>query len=334
MSSVPLPVAVVGCGRMGRLHARCYAQIPGVQLIGVHDHNAAHAAAAAKDYNTAVASIEDLAERARAVTIAVPTIHHLAVARPFLERGIPCLIEKPLAPTVAEARAIAELAERHKTFVQVGHIERFNPAVVALQKLDLRPQYIETIRVSPMTFRSIDVGVVLDMMIHDIDIVLTLAGSTPAAVDSVGVAVIGQSEDICNARVRFANGCVATLSASRLALKTERKLKLVSHDGYASIDYAKKSGILIPRSPTLDALRSAAAGIRAGQVDPTTVNYSALVNPQPLVIHDVEQIRAQLDSFVAAVRRERETPIPAVAGLAAIDLAERIVANMTPGTAL
>src|SRR5688500_14137551 len=152
----PLPVAVIGTGRMGRLHARAYSQMPSVRLIGVADANPDSAAAAARDFNTAACSIEQLLDRARAVSIAVPTQFHLSAAEPFLRRGIACLIEKPLARDPDEARRIVQLARDHKTIVQVGHIERFNPVVRAMQRLELKPRYIEVSRISPMTFRSLD----------------------------------------------------------------------------------------------------------------------------------------------------------------------------------
>ncbi|MEM6314547.1 MAG: Gfo/Idh/MocA family oxidoreductase, partial [Planctomycetota bacterium] len=213
-----LPVGVIGCGRMGRLHARVYGEMPDVELVSVCDADEANARRVAETYGGRhTTSVEELAERVQAVTIAVPTVHHLDVATPLLERGIACLIEKPLAPDVVTARKIAELAEKHDAVVQVGHIERFNPVVRSLRALQITPRFIEVTRVSPMTFRSIDVGVVLDMMIHDIDIVTWLAGSTVEAVEAVGVPVLVSGvEDVCNARIRYANGCVANLTASRM----------------------------------------------------------------------------------------------------------------------
>src|SRR3954454_3016609 len=242
MSSLaPLAVAVIGCGRMGQLHARVYSQMPQVRLVGLYDADADVAAAARDKHGGEVfASVEAMAERVQAVTIAVPTQFHAFVAEPLLRRGIHCLIEKPLAKDVAEARQIVAWSKEHGATVQVGHIERFNPIVRSMTKLSVEPRFIEVIRISPLTFRSIDVGVVLDIMIHDIDIVLKLARSKVARIDAVGVSVIGGVEDICNTRLTFENGCVANLTASRLALKTERKLRVFSSDAYVSIDYQKK----------------------------------------------------------------------------------------------
>src|SRR5688500_3105948 len=174
-STDTLPVAVIGCGRMGKLHARVYSQMPNVKLLGVYDANPATAAAVASEYKTQVIdNPSELLPHAKAVTVAVPTQHHLAVAEPFLRRGIACLIEKPLAKDVAECRRIVELARQHDATVQVGHIERFNPALRAAQRLNIQPRFMEVTRISPMPFRSLDVGVVLDVMVHDLDIVLNL----------------------------------------------------------------------------------------------------------------------------------------------------------------
>src|SRR5438445_1290004 len=240
-SQLKLPVGVVGCGRMGRLHARTYAQMSGTKLVGVCDAVLKAAETVAAEFGTrVVANLDELAEMVSAVTIAVPTEHHARAAEPFLKHGIPCLIEKPLAKDSAEGKQIVELAARHGAMLAVGHIERFNPAVVALTKLNLSPRFIDALRVSPLPFRSLDVGVVLDVMIHDIDIVLSLVKSAVKQVDAVGASVIGAVEDVCNARLTFANGCVANLTASRLALKTERKLRFFSQEAFVSIDYQKK----------------------------------------------------------------------------------------------
>ena len=315
---------------MGRLHARVYSEMPSVKLVGVVDASAEAAASAAEDFGCrAYGDVEELLPHVRAVSIAVPTEFHAQVAKPLLARGIACLIEKPITKTVEEARAIVAQAKAGGAVVQVGHIERFNPVVRAMDRLQIRPGFIEVSRISPMTFRSIDVGVVLDVMIHDIDIVLRLAGSPVERVDAVGVSVIGPTEDICNARLSFANGCVANLTASRLALKTERKLRVFSPDAYVSLDYQKKYGIVVRRSGNLDAVREVVARIRAGEVsDLSQLNYADLVQVEELEIDDVEPARAQLESFVAAVRGEMPPVVSAEDGLAAVELATRIVETM------
>jgi predicted dehydrogenase len=313
---------------MGRLHARVYSQLPGVRLVGVYDANPEAAQAAAEEYKTTVVSnLNDLIGQVRAVSIAAPTQFHATLAEPFLKAGIGCLIEKPLAKDTAECRRIVEWARQSGAAVQVGHIERFNPVVRAMSRLEITPRFIEVTRVSPLTFRSIDVGVVLDIMIHDIDIVLNLARSPVERVDATGVSVIGGVEDVCSARLTFANGCVANLTASRLALKTERRLRVFSSDAYVSIDYQKKYGIVARRSGNLDAIRDAVAKIRSGEIeDLSDLNYHDLVQIEELQIDDAEPIRAEIESFIQSIRTGSRPIVTAEDGLAAVETAERIIA--------
>jgi len=328
----PLPVGVIGCGRMGRLHARVYSEMPSVKLVGVFDDSREAAESAAAEYKCpAAGSLDELLGRAQAVTIAVPTRFHADVAERCLGRGVACLVEKPLAKDVADGRRIADAARRAGVTVQVGHIERFNPVVRAMGKLAMAPRFIEVIRISPMTFRSIDVGVVLDMMIHDIDIVLKLARSPVARIDAVGVSVIGGHEDICNARLTFANGCVANVTASRLALKTERKLRVFSSESYLSVDYQKRFGVVVRRTGNLDAIREAAESIRRGDVaDASGLNYTDLLQVEELQISDTEPLRAQLDAFVSSVRDGTPPEVTVEDGLAAVETAVRIVQAIAP----
>jgi predicted dehydrogenase len=313
---------------MGRLHARVYSQMTSVRLVGVYDQNPDAAAEAGDQYNTpAFSDVDELLSQVKAVTVAVPTVAHLEMARRCLERKVACLIEKPLARNSAEGREIVELTRRAGVVVQVGHVERFNPAVRAMERLGVRPRFIEVTRVSPLTFRSIDVGVVLDMMIHDIDIVLMLSGrSKVSRVDAVGVSVIGDVEDVCNARLAFENGCVANLTASRLALKTERRLRVFSADAYVSLDYQKKYGIVAHRGANLDAIRDTVAKIKRGEVeDLSELNFQDLVQIEELQIDDVEPLRAEQEAFVRSVAMGGPAVVTAEDGLAAVEVAERVV---------
>jgi predicted dehydrogenase len=317
---------------MGRLHVRVYSQMPTVKLMGVHDNSADVTAAVADEFGApAMESVEKLLDVVDAVTIAVPTKFHLGIAEKCLRRKIACLIEKPLAKDTIEGKRIVELAREFSTAVQVGHIERFNPAIRAMARLNIQPRFMEVTRISPMTFRSIDVGVVLDMMIHDIDIVLNLAASTVSKIEAIGVSVIGEVEDICNARLTFANGCVANLTASRLAMRTDRRLRVFSNDAYVSIDYQKRHGTVIRRSGNVDAIREAVARIRAGEVeDLSQLNYKDLVHIENLQSDDVEPLRAELDSFVQAVKTGEKPIVTAEDGLHAVEVAQRIVKEIGP----
>ncbi len=327
--SDPIPVAVIGTGHMGRHHARVYRELDEADLIGVVDIDAGRAADIARQFETqAYASIDPLLDRVRAVSVAVPTVAHVEVARPLIERGLPVLVEKPLAPDSAAARSLLDLARRHHGLLQVGHSERFNPVVRAMSRMSVAPRFIETHRISPFTFRSADIGVVMDMMIHDIDIVLHLVRSRPASVDAVGVSVLARHEDIANARITFEDGCVVNLTASRLALKTERKIRVFSEEAYLSLDYQKKTGIAIKKDANLDLLKLAREHDAADLSQLAGADFGSLVKVEPLQVDDVEPLRAELQSFLRAVRTGDSPEVSAEDGVAAVELAERIVAAL------
>ena len=321
-------IAVVGAGRMGKLHARILSEMPAAQLACVVDINPAVAQGVAKQRNTVA-----LSEAAAAVPIcdaaiiAVPTLQHIEAARPFVAAGKPVLIEKPISDNVAAAEELIALAAKTGASVQVGHTERFNPAVLAMQKYAIRPKFIEAQRISPFTFRSADVGVVLDMMIHDIDLVLMLAASEVRAVHAVGVNVIGAHEDICNARLIFDNGCVANITASRLAIKTERKMRIFSEEAYLSVDYGKKVGLVVKKSANLDLIQMA----RDMNVDDLaelaqTLDYAKLLKVEQLVVDDsIEPLRSQAQAFLQTVRDGAPPVVSGADGLAAVRVAARIV---------
>ncbi|MCE5277789.1 MAG: Gfo/Idh/MocA family oxidoreductase [Planctomycetaceae bacterium] len=325
-------IAVVGCGRMGKLHARVISETPEAVLACVVDSNAAAANALGKQRNCpALTDAAEAVKIADAAIIAVPTSAHLAAARPFLEAGKSVLIEKPLALDPAEGEEMIALAKKSGAKMQVGHTERFNPAVVAMRKHTIKPKFIEAHRISPFTFRSADVGVVLDMMIHDIDLVLMVAGTDEVdTVHAVGVNVIGAHEDICNARLIFANGCVANITASRLAIKTERKMRIFSEEAYLSVDYAKKVGIVIEKSKNLDLIQMARdldvedVAELAQQVD-----YTKLLTVEELVVDDsTEPLASQAKSFCRTVAGQAPPQVSAEEGLAAIRVAKRIVESI------
>ncbi|HSZ54241.1 MAG TPA: Gfo/Idh/MocA family oxidoreductase [Tepidisphaeraceae bacterium] len=332
-ASSPLKVGVIGCGRMGRLHARVYSEMPGIKLVGVHDLVEDAAAAVADSYSCkAFKTAEELIAQTDAITLAVPTVAHAELAYACLRRGVACLIEKPLAKDVHDARRIAADARKYGVTAMVGHIERFNPVMRAVNRLGIRPRFIEVIRISPMTFRSIDVGVVLDVMIHDIDIVLRLAESKVSRIDAIGVSVIGEVEDICNARLTFENGCVANMTASRLALKTERRMRLFSPDAYVSLDYQKRYGLVARRGKNVGAIREAAEKIRSGQItDLSELNYADLVHVEELQIDDIEPLRAELESFISSIRNRTTPEVSVEDGLAAVETATRVVESIAPG---
>ncbi len=328
-SDAPLQVAVIGAGRMGGHHARIYASLPEAKLVGIVDTDAARAAALAQQYGVgAFTSVEALlaaCPELQAVSISTPTIYHRALAELLLDREIDTLIEKPLAPTLGDAQALVALARRNKRVLQVGHSERFNPVVRALSKHKLDPRFIEVHRISPMRFRSVDIGVVLDLMIHDIDIVHHFVRSPVASIAAVGVAVIGRHEDVANARIVFANGCVANITASRLAMKTERRMRLFSPDAYVSVDYQKKAGVVITKTANQAQLDILQQQLAAEEVpDLSNLDYTELVHVDQLEIDDQEPLKLQLQSFLHAVRTRGEPVVSGEDGAFAVDVATRI----------
>ncbi|MFP4353794.1 MAG: Gfo/Idh/MocA family oxidoreductase [Phycisphaerae bacterium] len=321
-------VAVVGIGRMGKLHARVLSEMPAAELIAVVDTNQAVAETVARQRDCiAMTDPAQAVEEVDAAIIAVPTLNHVAAARPFIEAGKPVLIEKPFTNDIPAGEELIALAEKNGTSVQVGHTERFNPAVMAMSKYAIRPKFIEAHRISPFTFRSADVGVVLDMMIHDIDLVLSMVQGRVENVHAVGVNVIGAHEDICNARLQFDNGCVANITASRLAIKTERKMRIFSEEAYLSVDYAKKVGIVIQKDQNLDLIQMA----RDLDVDDLaemagSTDYTKLLKFEELTVDDsIEPLRKQAEAFRETVVNGAKPVVSASAGLDAVRVAGRIV---------
>ena len=317
----PLRLGLVGAGRMGSLHARVYSELPDVQLVGIADVDSGRAASLAQRFQTnAFTDPEQLVGQVQAVSIASPTDTHLRTAGLFLTRGIPTLIEKPLAASAADAKKLLSLAQKHNTFIQVGHSERFNPAIRALDGYNFSPRFIEVVRVSPFPFRSTDIGVVFDLMIHDIDLVLHFIGSEPVAIDAVGAAVLGEHEDLANVRLTFADGCVANLSCSRIALATQRTFRIFSNDSYISLDLHAKTGFVVDKSQNADHVQEALSKVNGPAPD-----WADLIRTNPLVIDNAEPMRLQLENFVHCVRTGQAPIVTGSDGAAAVAVAETIV---------
>ena len=323
---------------MGRHHARVYANDPGVELIGVVDNDGDRAQLIAEAHNTRAFRTEQelLDAGVEAVSVAVPTTAHEQAASLFLSAGVACLIEKPIAPNADAARRLQRLAEASNATLMVGHIERFNPVMRAMRKATehgerIMPRFIEVHRVSPMTFRSVDIGVVMDMMIHDLDVVLNLMGGRePDEVEASGVAVVTEHEDICNARLTFRTergDCVANITASRLALKTERVTRITGENGYIKIDYAAKRGIIIRRTANELQMQEVREQLRQG-IDLTDLAWADLVNIEELEIDDAEPIVMEINAFLEAVRKGTKPEIDAEAGFVNVRTAERIVESI------
>jgi predicted dehydrogenase len=350
MRDTKIRTAVVGGGKMGELHAKVYAQLPQSDFVAVVDTDSERAQGLARQYGCCAftdcvdilgkvdpvksswirgtgGSLVETFNGVDAVTIATPTVTHLELAEIFIKNNIAVMIEKPLAADVKEGKRIVELAKKNNSVVAVGHSERCNPVVQAMKRLNIEPKFIEASRISPYPFRSTDVGVVLDVMIHDIDIILSLAASKIKKVDAVGVSVIDEKEDICNARIIFENGCIANITASRLALKTERKVRVFSRQAYLSVDYLKKSGIIIKADPNINVVNWIKEQQNKEGFNLLNVNWPDLLHIEQLDIEDKEPLRLEQESFLRSVADRRAKPeVSAEEALAAMECAEKILA--------
>jgi predicted dehydrogenase len=303
-----LRFAVVGVGHLGRHHARLLAAMPGVELAGVVDTKPGRAAdVAAAVGTTPFLDAADVLGRVDAVTVAVPTESHLEVALPFLERGVPVLVEKPLTSSVADADRLIAAAERRGVLLAAGHTERFNPAVAAALPLVANPRFVEVHRLGAFPERSLDIDVIFDLMIHDLDLLLAAVGSEVLAVEAVGVNVLTPRVDIANARVRFASGCIANLTASRISRERVRKARFFQHDSYVSIDFA---------SQEVENYRLVRGSGRPA------------IDGGKLPIRNEEPLRRELVDFVEAVQTGRPPGVTARAGRDALALATRIADAM------
>lgn len=325
-----LRTAVVGAGKMGQIHAKVLSKLPQSRLVAIVDIQSDKAKKLAKEYKClAFTDSRELIGKVDAVTIAAPTKSHLALAEIFVGSNIPVLIEKPLAASAAEGQIIVALAEKNNTVVAVGHSERCNPVVQAMKRLKIEPKFIEATRISPYPFRSTDIGVVLDVMIHDIDIILALAQSKVKKVDAVGVNVVGDYEDICNARITFENGCIANVTASRLALKTTRKIRVFSRQAYLSLDFLKKEGVVIKTDPNIDVVKWIRQKQDEGNFDFAGINWPDLLHIEQLDIDDREPLRVEQEAFLNAVADKNNRPeVTAAEGLAALQCAEAILKSV------
>ena len=322
-----IKVAVIGVGSMGASHARVYKSLPGVELVAVCDADLARCREVADKYSVeAVADYRELLGRVDAVSVAVPTIAHAEVSLFFLENGVSVLVEKPMARTSTEAARLVQAAKASGATLMVGHIERFNPAFMAIDSMDVRPLFIECDRISPFKFRSADIGVVFDLMIHDIDIVLHLARSKVESIDACGVPVIGFNEDICNARIVFENGCVANVTASRVSTKSMRKIRLFSRDCYAAIDTGARQALLYRKSEklTLEAARLLKSGATS-LADFAGLSFPDLLDIKELKLDDHEPLAKELEAFAVSVASSSPPPVTGEDGLEAIQVAEKVI---------
>ena len=311
----PVRCGVWGVGVWGEKHARVYGAISEAELVGVYDRSPERARAVAEQYGTrAFATPAELLRECEAVSVATPTVAHREAAEEALAAGCHVLVEKPMAVTVAECDAMIAAAKRAARVLQVGQVERFNPALLAARPFLGRPKFIEGHRMAAFQPRSLDIDVVGDLMIHDIDAVLHLTGHTPEQVSAVGVAVLSSTEDIANARLEFADGCVANLTASRVSVERLRRLRFFQGNAYVSVDLFEKTGeAFVIKDP---------GSFKPGQVDPLAL--LAGITRTRLEVPAGEPLTLELQAFVRSLRGEGEGAAPAQAGRDALRVAEDV----------
>ena len=298
---------MIGVGYLGRFHAQKYATLPGSTLVGVCDPQAnARDAVAAELKVAAFGDYRELLGKVDAVSIVTPTPLHFDVAKAFLQSGASVLVEKPMTVTVAEGEALVQIARDAKRILQVGHLERFNAAVQAVQPTLTVPRFIESARLAPFKHRGTDVDVVLDLMIHDIDLILSIVRSPVVAVDAIGSSVFSKEIDIANARLRFANGCVANATASRVSLKTERKLRLFQDDAYISVDLQQKILTVIRKG----------AGVGADGMPQVAIDENTY--------EQGDALKTEIEAFLQAVATGEPPPVTGEDGLLALRTAVSI----------
>jgi predicted dehydrogenase len=341
LKSGPLRVAVVGAGAFGRNHLRVYRELQQagypVELAAVVDPNEKARTSAETQYGVrGFATIEDCMAAARAdlkridaASVCVPTVHHAASARALMASGIDLLIEKPLAASLAEADEIVGLSRKHGRIVQVGHLERFNPAVRAVRELLNRPMFFEVHRLSVFTPRSLDVDVVLDLMIHDLDIVMKLVGEPVREVRAVGLPVLSQKVDIANVRLEFENGCVANFTASRVSTERVRKMRFFQPHQYVSLDFARQDLLMIDVSAVAGMdLAQMAALMAAGSAAGTGGHPSPGMSIRKAAVEQGEPLRLEIESFLESVRTRNQPEVSVEDGRAALGLALEINASI------
>lgn len=324
-------VAVVGVGHLGRFHARIYRENPRSELICIVDPNGERARELATELGCAAfEDISQLPADVDCVSVAVPTVLHSKIAIPLLERGIPCLIEKPLAASVDEARAIVAAAKRGKSLVAVGHVERFQPGLRKVRDMQLSPRFIECHRLAPFSFRSLDVGVVHDLMIHDLDLILDLVGSPIQSFDAAGGAILTDKEDLASVRLIFENGARANVTASRASMQPMRRFRMFSSEGYVSLDFTKNYGVVIQKGPEWEAGRAALR-----EVNPMVLAMQKdWIEKRVLRVSELDlsgldrPLQAELDDFLQAVQTGRPPEVSGEEGVRALELAERIVTQI------
>ena len=315
-----IKIGVLGTGHLGKIHLKLIREIKDFELVGIYDPNDENALLAEREFGTKrFEDLDSLIDAVDAVDIVTNTLSHYECAVKAVKKSRHIFIEKPLANTLEEARELVKLAEEARVKAQVGHVERFNPAFLALKPYVLNPMFIETHRLAQFNPRGTDVPVVLDLMIHDIDIILNVVKSSVKKISASGVAVISVSPDIANARIEFDNGCVANITASRISLKQMRKMRMFQRDGYISIDFLDKKAEIIRLSDKRDSVNPFAIELNTGNNEMKVINFE---RPE---VKPINSIKMELELFHDAIALDKDTPVTLHDGYNAMNIAYEIM---------
>lgn len=322
-----LKIAVIGTGHLGKVHAKLWKEVAGAELIGVYDLNPDEALRSAEENNVrAFADLSAVIKEADALSIVTPTFTHFDVAKQAIKNGKHVLIEKPITMTIAEAQELIRLAKKHNIKIQVGHVERFNPALLAIEKFINKPMFFESHRLAQFKPRGTDVAVVLDLMIHDIDIILSLAKSEVMSVDASGVSVVSDEIDIANARIKFQNGAVANVTASRISQNPMRKLRIFERDAYLSIDFASKSAEVFHLVGASESKESKSLVFNLGEIERAEKKLN-IIYEKPDVA-ELNPLKYELELFREAIMSDRKPIVSGEDGLAALEVADMIMKSI------
>ncbi len=320
-----LKVGVIGVGHLGKVHARLWKEVEGAELIGIYDNNSAEAERFAAEIETKnFANIDSLLDAVECLSIVTPTIYHFEVAKQAIVKGKHVLIEKPITTTIAEAEELCALAKTAGVSIQVGHIERFNPALLAVEQYIHNPRFFESHRLAQFKPRGTDVAVVLDLMIHDIDVILSLVDSEVKSIDASGISVVSDEIDIANARITFKNGAVANVTASRISQNPMRKLRIFEKDAYVSVDFATKQSELFRLVSAEEVSKSSSLQFNLGEIDRAEKKLN-IIYERPDA-DDINPLKHELELFRRVVVLSEKAVVSGEDGLAALRVTDRILA--------
>ncbi len=331
-SFAPVRIAVVGVGHLGKIHARLLKGLREAALVGVVDRDLGRARELGEELGVPFSGDPLSLPRdwdLEAVSLVVPTAFHCDLGCFFLEKGLHVLIEKPMAKTVEEGEKLCQLAKDQGRLLQVGHVERFNPAVKAIHDLDIRARYLEAERLAPFSFRSTDIGVVLDLMIHDLDLILSFVESPLVDVEAFGGAIFTTAEDLAVARLKFEDGTIARLTANRVALKPSRRMRFFSKESYVSLDFEKKYGLVIKKAPGWDLHK-----LNLGEIDTSRIEdlwkfvFEGLLQVKELDMPEENPLQEELRSFLISIRNNQAPLVDGEAGLRALRAAQMVLESI------